>query len=395
MRSVDKWVGVPLTFLFSIFLWFYDKLLLINPKRPDIRRTLFIELSEMGSAILVDPAMRKLRDQGKAELYFAIFTDNSKSLDLLKTVPKKNVFLMRSDNMVGLAIDVLRFAVWCRKKKITCVIDLELFSRFTALLTGISGAHSRIGFATHHDEGMYRGSILNFPVRYNAHVHIAENFIAQVNTALGFHNTPYATTPIAPEELVLEQAEVNEEDVLRVKDKITKLCPAYHGQRIVLINANASDLLPQRRWLPDRFAEVTRQLLQKFPDILVLATGAPKEYRYVQDVVEMVGDGRFVNSAGAFDFLELLPLYTISTVMLTNDSGPAHFASVTPLKVFVIFADPGALWPPGQCRGFLFRLALFTLCECGKSPKDHLPATSVHHRHPYRDGGHKIDQLSE
>jgi ADP-heptose:LPS heptosyltransferase len=44
-----------------------------------------------------------------------------------------------------------------------------------------------------------------------------------------------------------------------------------------------------------------------------------------------------VNSSGVFTFNELVPLYSISTLMLTNDSGPAHFASVTPLKVFVLF----------------------------------------------------------
>jgi ADP-heptose:LPS heptosyltransferase len=40
---------------------------------------------------------------------------------------------------------------------------------------------------------------------------------------------------------------------------------------------------------------------------------------------------------GFFFLYELVPLYSVSTCMLTNDSGPAHFASVTSLKVFVLF----------------------------------------------------------
>ena len=67
MRFIDRWAGIPLSFLFSFLVWFFG-LFRFGRKRTDVSRTLFIELSEMGSAILVDPAMRRLRDEGKAEL---------------------------------------------------------------------------------------------------------------------------------------------------------------------------------------------------------------------------------------------------------------------------------------------------------------------------------------
>ncbi|PIT93873.1 hypothetical protein COU00_02030, partial [Candidatus Falkowbacteria bacterium CG10_big_fil_rev_8_21_14_0_10_43_11] len=34
---------------------------------------------------------------------------------------------------------------------------------------------------------------------------------------------------------------------------------------------------------------------------------------------------------------ELIDLYNIADVLVTNDSGPAHFASLTPIKNFVFF----------------------------------------------------------
>lgn len=61
------------------------------PPRP-VRRVLFIELSEMGSTILADPAMRKSRAQLNAELYFVIFAQNAGSLDLTGTISRVNVF---------------------------------------------------------------------------------------------------------------------------------------------------------------------------------------------------------------------------------------------------------------------------------------------------------------
>ncbi|MDJ1493992.1 glycosyltransferase family 9 protein [Cytophagaceae bacterium DM2B3-1] len=336
MRTIDRWAGVPLTFLFSIVL-FFTTIFRKRSAKPNLHHTLFIELSEMGSAIIADPAMRKLKAEGNAELYFAIFKSNKKSLDLLKTIPSENIFGMRSENIWVLAVDVIKFIFWCRSKKINTVIDLELFSRFTALLTALSGASTRIGFGSIHDEGLYRGKIITHPVRYNAHVHISVNFISLINTALGFHNTPYPTHPIDFQSIKLEKAIIDSKDQQEVLQKIKNLYPQLGQQKIFLLNVNASDLLPQRKWLPERFAEIGRNFLENNPDWIILATGAPNEYEYVKNVVDMINDSRCINTAGAFKFEELVPLYSISSLMLTNDSGPAHFASVTNLKTFVIF----------------------------------------------------------
>jgi ADP-heptose:LPS heptosyltransferase len=358
MRKIDRRVGVPLCYLMSIIIWISTRIRFIKKKSPDLSKVLFIELSEMGSAIIVDPAMRRLRKEGNTELFFAIFEDNYKSLEILQTVPEQNVFKMRSSGLFVLAIDVIRFMFWCRKRKINTVIDLELFSRFTALLCAVSGARSRIGYASHHDEGLYRGNLINFPVRYNSHVHVSVNFMSLVNTALGMHDNPYATTAVKPEDLILTKAEIKEVEVEVVKRKIKELYPAWKGERLVLLNVNASDLLPQRRWMQENFAVVAKHLLAEFDDVLLVGTGAPKERDYVQKVVDMVEDDRFVNSAGVFQFEELVPLYNISELMLTNDSGPAHFASVTDLKVFVIFGPetPALYLPLGNAEPFYLGL---------------------------------------
>lgn len=357
MRKIDKWVGVPLCFLASFLSRIRN--LFSAKKTPDTSRTLFIELSEMGSAVIVDPAMRKLKRERNAELFFAIFADNAKSLEILNTIPDENIFKMNSKNLVSLFFSVLGFMSWCRRKKITCVIDLELFSRFTALLCFVSGARTRIGFASFHDEGLYRGSLVNFPVRYNAHVHISVNFVSLVNRAMNKFHNPYATVPIENGDLDLVRADVHPAQVAKVRGKIKELYPAWRHEKVVLFNVNASDMLPQRRWQQENFANVAAQLLAEFRDILIVATGAPSERAYVQKVVDLTNNPRMVNSAGVFKFGELVPLYTASTFMLTNDSGPAHFASVTPLKVFVLFGpETPALYGPlgGNAEAFYLKL---------------------------------------
>jgi ADP-heptose:LPS heptosyltransferase len=347
MRSIDKRLGVPLCFLISPFCWLSDLLRGAKKKKPNLNRTLFIELSEMGSAIIADPAMRKLKEKGNAELYFVIFKKNYKSLEILQTVPPANIFKMNADNFGTLFIDIFRFLAWCRRKKIATVIDLELFSRFTALLSFFSGARCRIGFSAFHDEGLYRGNLVNYPVRYNPHVHVAVNFISLVNRALGYFDTPYSIVPVLQEELNLAKANVAEQAKEEVRSKIRQLYPQWQVQHILLFNVNASDMLPQRRWQQENFATVAKDLLDKFQNIIIVATGAPGEKEYVGQVVRMVNNTRCVNSAGLFSFNELVPLYSISSFMLTNDSGPAHFAAVTALKVFVLFGpETPALYLP-------------------------------------------------
>ena len=143
MRRIDRWAGVPLCALATIVLKLWWRLR-PNAPRP-VRRVLFIELSEMGSTLLADPAMRKARDRLGAELYFVIFAQNADLLALAATVPRSNVFTIRSTSLRLLIVDVCAFLLWTRRHAIDAAVDLELFSRFSALMTGLSGARATGG----------------------------------------------------------------------------------------------------------------------------------------------------------------------------------------------------------------------------------------------------------
>ena len=86
MRKVDYFAGVPLCFVSTLFLRLGRALTGKAACAP--KNVLFVELSEMGSAILADPAMRKIRRARGAELHFVIFESNAASLRLLGTVPE-------------------------------------------------------------------------------------------------------------------------------------------------------------------------------------------------------------------------------------------------------------------------------------------------------------------
>ncbi len=337
MRKVDYLAGVPLCFLVSLWLKLWRLFFYRDQVKP--KKVLLVELSEMGSAILVDPAMRKLQQNG-AELFFVIFDKNAASLRLLGTVPEENVFTIRETGLVPLAVDTLRFLFWARRVGIDTVIDLELFSRYSALLTGMCGAINRVGYHAFHNEGLYRGEMLSHKVAYNPHMHIAKNFIALVNAVLSDRpELPYSKTLIGDDEIQLARVEHDEADLeamrQRIREDYADFDPAKH--RLVLINPNASELLIQRRWMPERYIELMRRILAEHEDVLVVITGAPAEREEAAELKVRVDHERCINFAGRVKFAELTSLYGISKLMVSNDSGPGHFSAVTAMPSFVIF----------------------------------------------------------
>jgi len=344
MRAIDHWVGVPLCAIASPLVALMDGINNIFSRNINApRKVLFIELSEMGSAILVDPAMRNAQARG-AELFFLIFKSNRASLTLLNTVKPENIFTIDASSLGGLVIDTLKFLLVARKHRIDTVIDLELFSRFTALLTGLCGARRRVGYHIFHGEGLWRGFMLTRKVHYNPHIHITKNFLSLIHAAFAKEiEVPFSKIQIADSEVRLEHAVIDPSVLMTVRKRIEKLSAdagiefTQGKQRLILVNPNASDLLPQRRWAQQRFSELIQGLNQRYPHDLILITGSPAEFDYVEKVRTVANVKQALNFAGQVSFAELPPLYTLSDVMVTNDSGPGHFSAVTPLRTVVLF----------------------------------------------------------
>ena len=358
MRRIDRWAGVPLcaaaTLLVRLRDWFRPRI-----ARPP-RRILFVELSEMGTTILAEPAMRKARAELAPELFFVIFKRNAGSLDLLGTFPRENVFTISDKSLFSLARDTVAFLRWCRRKDIDTVVDLELFSRFTALLSGLSGGARRVGFHRFHNEGLYRGEMLTHRVAYNPHIHIAKNFIALIEALTAPAPTvPYSKTVIGDDQLKVALPPPSPQARERMLERIRALAPFDPArQRLVLINPNASELLPHRRWMPERFAELIGRILAAHDDVVVLITGAPEE-RAEAEKLARVNAPRSASFAGHSSLADLPVLYAQATLMVSNDSGPAHFSAAAGLPTIVLFGPetPKLYQPLGTSRAIYAGLA--------------------------------------
>ena len=133
----------------------------------------------------------------------------------------------------------------------------------------------------------------------------------------------------------------------------------YVSTSVVLVNPNAGELLPQRRWMISRFAELIRRIIAEHDDVLVLITGAPQERAEAEKLAAQCDSHRCVSIAGSLALVELPPLYSLATLMVTNDSGPAHFAAASGLPTIVLFGPetPDLYRPLGNSTAIYAGLA--------------------------------------
>jgi heptosyltransferase-2 len=105
-----------------------------------------------------------------------------------------------------------------------------------------------------------------------------------------------------------------------------------------------------KRWPPERFAEAARNLRKRW-GAAVFLMGSREERRISKDLSGMIGEG-VLDFTGKTDIERLAALLQICTVVLANDSGPMHLASVLGTPVVALFAstDPTATAPLGPHR---------------------------------------------
>jgi ADP-heptose:LPS heptosyltransferase len=109
------------------------------------------------------------------------------------------------------------------------------------------------------------------------------------------------------------------------------------GGRLILLNANAGDLLPLRRWDGRNYVALAGRLLREFSDLFVAFTGAPEEAAPIEELVRAVDSPRCVSLVGRTTLRQLLVVYGLAEVLVTNDSGPAHFAALTEIDAVTLF----------------------------------------------------------
>jgi ADP-heptose:LPS heptosyltransferase len=362
IRWVDRYVGSSLCFGLTLVRRVGD---LFGGRRRALlppSKILFIKLIEQGATVLAYGAIKRaVAKVGRENVYFCVFAENRDIFDLLELVPPENVIEIRSDGMLVFAIDSLRVLVRCRREKIDTTIDMEFMARAPAILAYCSGARRRVGLHRFTTEGPYRGDLMTDRILPNPFLHTAEHYSLLVHVLdAPPGETPRGKMPVAE----IEAPAPRFAPTSKGSERIAQLIEDEVGGRargpIVLLNPNASDLLPLRRWQPDRFVALGKRLLAEQPAVTVAITGAPSERSSAETIAAAIGEPpRVISLAGKTSLRDLLVLYSLADVLVTNDSGPGHFASLTEIHNIVLFGPASVTgWGPRGGRHHVIRADL-------------------------------------
>jgi ADP-heptose:LPS heptosyltransferase len=338
LQIIDRIVGVPLCAILTLLRRLKGDRFV--SERVDLpRNVLFVKLAEQGSTVLAYPAISQaLQLVGRENVFFLVFEENRFILDAMGLIPPENVITIRHKHPFELAWQALRALMRVRRERLDAAVDLEFFSRGSALLAFLSGARQRVGFHTFFGDGPYRGDLMTHRLSYNPYLHTSQTFLLMV--AALEQPVPRSGKLSVPVPQI-EKWVPDFEPAAGEQDEIRCLLQRETGNDgeppIVLLNPNASDLLPLRKWPADRYVSLARRLLDAFPEIYIGLTGAPDEAGPIEAMAQEIGSPRCFSLAGKTTLRQLLVLYMLSELLVTNDSGPAHFAAMTQIHTLTLF----------------------------------------------------------
>lgn len=209
---------------------------------------------------------------------------------------------------------------------------------FSALLAAASGAPNRAGFVHDDPRWQARNALYTLPLPYAPARHMVDSFSALVALL-----APATARP----ELIEEQRWHGSTSSTRTA--IGQYFPGLDSarQRLIFLNPNAGDAIPQRRWPAQRFVDLAARILKAYPDTRIALIGSAADQAACARIAAQLPAQRCANLAGRFDIPELPALFAQGHLLISNDSGPAHLASLTSLPVIVLFGpETPALYRP-------------------------------------------------
>lgn len=329
IKLLDRKVGIPICFLLSLTN-FNNK-----PRQRATKKLVFIKLIEQGASVLAYSAIKYSVDKyGKQSVYFLVFSENRHILDRLDILDADNIIEIRQDQLGHFFYDSIS-ALWkLRRIGVDSCVDLEFFSRASAIFAYLMGAKKRVGLHRFKGEQPYRGNLISHRLIYNPYLHVSKYYLLMCQ-ALEEAGGKEPLLKIPPESLHIQHPKlsIDQATLSRVSIKLG----LDQNKKLLIFNPNASDMLPLRKWELEKFGELAEELLRVDSEIQLVLTGLQKEKPAIDKLIEDHHLTQAINLAGCTEFSDLMALYEMADLLITNDSGPAHFASLYSCRILVLF----------------------------------------------------------
>ena len=387
-RWIDRWVGIPLCAAVSAVSAISDAFREPDAKDKAPRAIVIILLSEMGILVLAHDMITRLKTRNPdAELHALLFGKNREILDLMQLIKPENVHTVYDKSLKGLLGSLWKAIRDLRRANVDVAIDCELFSRISSLLSFASGASVRVGFHRHTQEGLYRGSHINRRVPYNPYQHISAQFLtlARAIDSTAVPKSKQAITLSGKPPPHVQLAPTLQPDIER---RLANDFPAISGKPVVLVYPGGG-ILPIRAWPLASYTALCEGLVADGCAVAVI--GLKDDQALAQELVANVNRafpaGPVIDLTGyTRSIAELLALFHVAKLLVTNDGGPGQFAALTPIWTLMLFGPetPGLYAPlTPRCHSF------YSQYPCSPC------LTAYNHRSSYCDGDNQCLKVIE
>jgi ADP-heptose:LPS heptosyltransferase len=353
-RKVDRYLGAILCRVLSLFTQKE------NREGAEIKphRILIILLSEMGGLVLAQPMFQRIRKTfPDATIHVLLFEKNREILDLMEVIPWQNILTISDKSLFQFTQDSLKVLKQMRTLRFDTVIDCELFARISSIFSFFSGASIRVGFHRHTMEGLYRGDFINRPVLYNPYHGIPEQFVGLVD-AINSDAVPRNKFPVESVEKKAPKARIGETEIQEMRKRLYKDYPDIQGKKLVLLYPSGG-ILPIRAWPLGYFCKLGEGLIRH--GLAVGIIGLKEDKGLARVILSHCGDTSCIDLTGYTKTIrELIVLFHIASLLVTNDGGPGQFAILTPIKSILFYGpETPALYGPlgGEAHIFFRSLA--------------------------------------
>lgn len=333
MRRLDNRVGIPLCRALGAFEWVsrLGRKPPPFPKPAQVKRILVMKFLGLGTIVQAIPMLRILRRQHPdARIVFLTFDSCAEFVRSLGYCDE--VLEIRSTSFLSFAWDNLGVIMWGYRFRFDVSYDLEFFSKYSYIISYLIHAKTRAGYFI---PLLRHVRLLTHPVPYNSNRHMSEIMLAQLDPV---------TTLIPPAEWETPKLSVETESEI---DDLLRRYGTLDDPLLIAVNVNAGDLSTLRRWPPGYYADLVTRLSKRYAATFIFI-GHSSDRTYVQGVITKIGpEVRLLNLAGLTSLQGLLALFRRVKLLISNDSGPLHLASLMGAPTVAFFGpESGSTYGP-------------------------------------------------
>ena len=283
----------PLVLFLNLFLWFLPSPSIKN----NISSAPFVIIKMMGiGSITRIYAILKQHKVDFSKVHFYTLSANKELCQLLR-IPNVHFFEVKAPALKSIWVNFWGLV----KMKPKYLINYERTSNIISIFCGLATVFSR-NTTTISFENQIKDKKNKLGIQYYLRNRPIEKLIS-------------LTIPYFP----------------KSKDPIDIMSPLLCERKnkfYVLVNVNASDYLPQRKYPLKSFAESIRLMLAKQPLLDFFLIGSSNEKEYVQKMINLYlqNNSQIHNYCGIWNLKELSYQLANANLLITNDSGPMNLA---------------------------------------------------------------------